>query len=256
MRPLLWLESVKLWNWYISHHITLSASYLTVVQNSLGDRLGRHFSTGNKWEIHNSVLDKVFPQWETSHWDLFASQVNRKHPLLLQNSCRQGLKWRCSSATMEGSSQVCFPSSPINSTVSLKFITRELESSLLHPTGRDILVHGSTEAPSYSTHKHLPVSRPSNTTQSQLQVPSPGTTATWGLVFGRALDVECSCSRVVQSILNQSGKDLLDDQVDGNIFPLGLKDISYPSRFLLFWNTYLPLSHWVSLLVTFRFVWQ
>lgn len=72
------VETVILWIWCIRLHKTLSTAYLSGLQNSAADSLSRRFSADHEWQIHDSVLNKIYTKWTMPSWDLFTSQAAKK----------------------------------------------------------------------------------------------------------------------------------------------------------------------------------
>lgn len=60
----------------LNHHV--SVSYLPVTQNVLAGTVSRHFAIAQKWELHDSVVNRIFAQWRIPNLDLFTSQANKK----------------------------------------------------------------------------------------------------------------------------------------------------------------------------------
>lgn len=72
------IEAMRLWNWCISHNITVSASYCPGCQNITADILSRQFFQDHKWEIDDTVLNSIFQYWWFPSIDLFSTVKNQK----------------------------------------------------------------------------------------------------------------------------------------------------------------------------------
>lgn len=78
--PSLRAKAVTLWNWCICHQISISAIYLSGIQNMTADMHSRKFSQNHKWEIDTMILHSIFTRLETPKIDLFTTVKKKKCP--------------------------------------------------------------------------------------------------------------------------------------------------------------------------------
>ena len=74
--PMLSYLAKNLWDWCLTHNISVTARYIPGIQNVEADRESRVFLDSSDWKLHPGVFNRLHQKWGPLNIDLFASRLS------------------------------------------------------------------------------------------------------------------------------------------------------------------------------------
>ena len=74
--PMLSYLAKNLWDWCLTHNISVTARYIPGVQNVEADRESRVFLDSSDWKFHPGVFNRLHQKWGPLNIELFASRLS------------------------------------------------------------------------------------------------------------------------------------------------------------------------------------
>ena len=74
--PMLSYLAKNLWDWCLTHNISVTARYIPGIRNVEADRESRVFLDSSDWKLHPGVFNRLHQKWGPLNIDLFASRLS------------------------------------------------------------------------------------------------------------------------------------------------------------------------------------